>query len=152
MMWSLMIWTPLLGRVCTTCMNYTHMLIEHTCAVISWWIALRGRVRIIIYLKDLYDLQGLYNVDVSLFFWRWDLLGLDFCTCVRGGMIWTPCCVHDVEDLHEWSKGPIVYTLQLTTEVCLERQLCLFRIISTLVPGGIWLISMTFQMFSRKGI
>ena len=28
----------------------------------------------------------------------------------------------------------------------------MFRIISTCVPGGIWLISMAFEMFSRDGI
>ena len=118
-MWSLMIWTPLLGGVRTTRMNYTHMLIEHTCAVINWWIALRGWVRMIWRICTICRIS-LYNVDVSLLFWRWDVLGLYDCTCVLGGMIWTSC-VHDVEDMHEWSEGSIIYTLQL---VCLERQVC----------------------------
>ena len=40
----------------------------------------------------------------------------------------------------------------LHTPTSLPGETGMFRIISTCVPGGIWLISMTFQMLSRKGI
>ena len=40
----------------------------------------------------------------------------------------------------------------LHTPTSLPGETGMFRIISTCVSGGIWLISMAFHMFSRKGI
>ena len=40
----------------------------------------------------------------------------------------------------------------LHTPTSVPGETVMFRIVSTCVPGGIKLISMTFQMFSRKGI
>ena len=40
----------------------------------------------------------------------------------------------------------------LHTPTSLPGEASMFCIISTCVPGGIWLISMTFHTFSRKGL
>ena len=40
----------------------------------------------------------------------------------------------------------------LQTPTSLPEETAMFRIIPTCVPDGIWLISMTFPMFSQKGI
>ena len=40
----------------------------------------------------------------------------------------------------------------LQTPTSLLGEAGMFRILLTCLPGGIWLISKTFQMFSRKGI
>ena len=70
-----------------------HVHVNRACicrAVINWWIPLRGWVRVIRMICTIYR-QALYNVDVPLMFWRWDLIGLYDCACVPDGMIWTPC-------------------------------------------------------------
>ena len=112
------------------------MLIEHIHAVINCWIPLRGWVRMIRTICTICRVGIMWMKHY--FLWLWDLLDLYNCTCVPGGIIWTPY-------LHVmWRICTIDH---LHTPTCsLPREPGMFRIFSTCMPGGIWLISMTCKV------
>ena len=142
--WSLMIWTPLLGGVSTIYMNYTHTCSSniHGCAMIKWRIALRGWIRMND-LKDLYGLQGLYSFDVSLIFWRWYIICLVFVIALKCRVGWSErhvcmmwrICMNDPKN-------------RLSTH---SNYFTWFRVIFTCVPGGIWLIFITRKRLAGRG-